>query len=413
MKTQNKRKIVNDPVYGFINIPTDLIFDLIEHPWFQRLRRIKQLGLSHYVYPGANHTRFQHALGAMHLVGRAVSALRNKGHEITEEESEAVTIAILLHDMGHGPFSHALEHSLVTHVSHEELSLMFMEEMNAEFNGKLSLAIEIFQNKYKKHFLYQLISGQLDMDRMDYLKRDSFFTGVSEGVIGSERIIKMLNVVNDELVIDEKGIYSVEKFLIARRLMYWQVYLHKTVLVAENMLLKTLQRAKLLAQQGKPLFSTPALQFFLYHDIGKQTKDLENRKSWLNLFAELDDDDMVSALKAWAKHDDKVLALLAKSLINRRLFRIELERSVFIEENIDKKKKATMQYFGIGEEEANFLAFADSISNYAYTLNDPKINTLQKDGSLMEISSASDILNIQMLSKNVTKYFLVYPKQIN
>lgn len=399
-------------MYGFINIPSDLIFDLIEHPWFQRLRRIKQLGLSHYVYPGANHTRFQHALGAMHLTKQAISVLRDKGHEITPAEAEAVTIAILLHDIGHGPFSHALEQSIVTDVSHEELSLFFMEELNREFDGQLDLAIQVFQNKYKKKFLYQLVSGQLDMDRMDYLRRDSFFSGVSEGVIGSDRIIKMLNVSDDELVIDAKGIYSVEKFLIARRLMYWQVYLHKTVLVAESMLLKALQRARFLAQQNKPLFASPSLQFFLYRDEKAISISSLERKSWLGLFADIDDADIVSALKAWTKHEDKVLSILSEKLVNRGLFRIELEKGEFPEEKISALLHQTMLFFGLNKEEAAYMVFSDSISNYAYTLNDPQINILLKDGSLQEISTASDILNIQMLSKNVTKYFLVYPKEI-
>lgn len=399
-------------MYGFINIPSDLIFDLIEHPWFQRLRRIKQLGLSHYVYPGANHTRFQHALGAMYLTSRAISVLRDKGHEITEAEAEAVTIAILLHDIGHGPFSHALELSIVTDVSHEELSLIFMQELNREFDGQLDLAIQVFQNQYKKKFLYQLVSGQLDMDRMDYLRRDSFFSGVSEGVIGSDRIIKMLNVANDELVIDAKGIYSVEKFLIARRLMYWQVYLHKTVLVAESMLLKALQRARFLAQQNKPLFASPSLQYFLYRNVAANSIANQDRKSWLGLFADIDDTDIVSALKAWTKHEDKVLSILSEKIVNRALFRVKLEQDPFSEEKISELLNQAMQVFGLDKEEAAYLVFSDSISNYAYTLNDPQINILHKDGSLQEISSASDILNIQMLSKNVTKYFLVYPKEI-
>ena len=412
LKTQNKRKIVNDPVYGFINIPSDLIFDLIEHPWFQRLRRIKQLGLSHYVYPGANHTRFQHALGARYLTIRAISVLRDKGHEITEEEAEAVIIAILLHDIGHGPFSHALEHSIVTDTSHEELSLYFMEELNREFNGQLGLTIQIFQNKYKKRFLFQLVSGQLDMDRLDYLRRDSFFTGVSEGVIGSDRIIKMLNVANDELVIDAKGIYSVEKFLIARRLMYWQVYLHKTVLVAESMLMKTLQRARFLAHLEKPLFASPSLQFFLYRKNESEKIETVNRKSWLGLFAEIDDTDIVSALKAWTKHDDKVLSLLSEALINRNLFRIEIEREAFPGSKVTRFRKKVSGLFDISDEEAGYLVYSDSISNYAYTLNDPQINILQKDGGLSEIASASDILNVQTLSRNVVKFFMMYPKQL-
>ncbi len=408
MKTQNKRKIVNDPVYGFINIPSDLIFDLIEHPWFQRLRRIKQLGLSHYVYPGANHSRFQHALGAMHLTVKAIAVLREKGHTITDAEAEAVTITVLLHDIGHGPFSHALENSIVTDFSHEQLSLFFMDELNKEFNGQLNLAIQIFKNQYKKKFLYQLVSGQLDMDRLDYLRRDSFFTGVSEGVIGSDRIIKMLNIANDELVIDAKGIYSVEKFLIARRLMYWQVYLHKTVLVAESMLLKILQRAKQLAQHNEPLFSNPSLQYFLYENTNRLLN--ENKRSWLELFASLDDDDLFSAIKMWSQHGDKVLAYLADCIVNRKLFRIEIENEKISSKKIKAYQQKAMNHFGTNTQDTPFLVFTDSISNYAYTLNDPSINIIQNDGTLQEISKASDILNTQVLSKNVIKHFLVFPK---
>ncbi len=293
----NKLKIINDPVYGFIKIPYDIIFDLIEHPLFQRLRRIRQLGLTHFVYPGANHTRFQHAVGAMHLMGQSIEVIRSKGHEITDTEARAVTIAILLHDIGHGPFSHSLEHSLIKDTSHEAISLMFMEQLNELFHGELDLAMKIFKNEYHKKFLHQLVSSQLDMDRLDYLKRDSFFTGVTEGVIGSDRIIKMLNVLDDQLVVDEKGIYSIEKFLIARRLMYWQVYLHRTVVSSEQLLLMLLKRAQVLPSEGEPLFATPALAYFLEDAPGKF--DPANRKVFLDHFAALDDVDILTSAKVW------------------------------------------------------------------------------------------------------------------
>ena len=323
----NKRKIINDPIYGFITLPNDLVFDLINHPIFQRLRRIKQLGLTNLVYPGALHTRFHHAIGAMHLMTEALLVLKSKGVNITDEESEAAIIAILLHDIGHGPFSHALEHTIVKGISHEDISMMLMNELNITFKGKLTLAIKIFKGDYSKKYLHQLVSSQLDMDRLDYLKRDSFFTGVSEGVVSSDRIIKMLNVAKGELVIEAKGIYSVEKFLIARRLMYWQVYLHKTVLSAENLLVKILKRAKELSLSGTELFATPALSLFLKNNFNK--KDFTSKKELLNQFVLLDDYDIMASVKVWTLSDDKILSLLCSSLIDRNLYKIELQNKKF------------------------------------------------------------------------------------
>jgi len=411
LKAQNKRKIINDPVYGFINIPSDIIFDLLEHPYFQRLRRIKQLGLTHFVYPGALHTRFQHAIGALYLMTKAIEVLKLKGHFISDEENEAVCIAILLHDIGHGPFSHALENSIIKGVSHEIISLVFIKELNKTFDGKLELALKIYQNKYHRKFLHQLVSGQLDMDRLDYLRRDSFFTGVSEGVVGSDRIIKMLNIKNDELVIEAKGIYSVEKFLIARRFMYWQVYLHKAVLAAENMLIKTLKRANELIKSDVKLFATPSLQFFLHNDIDNFDSKF-NGQSVLELFASLDDDDIMVSIKEWAKQPDRVLSHLSKSIINRQLFRVEIQDEKFSENRIEKLRTKAVELFNISTDEVSYFVFSKSISNYAYTLEDTQINILDNDGKLKELSEASDILNIKMLAEKAKKHFLIYPKSI-
>ena len=336
MSKLNKKKIFNDPIYGFITINHEIIFDLIEHPYFQRLRRIKQLGLTHLVYPGALHTRFHHALGTMHLMQKAIDVIRSKGHDINTKEAEAVSIAILLHDIGHGPFSHALEHSIVNGISHEEISTLFMDELNKEFKGKLDLALKIFRNQYKKKFLYQLVSSQLDMDRLDYLRRDSFYSGVSEGVISTDRIITMLNVKKDELAIDEKGIYSIEKFIIARRLMYWQVYLHKTVLSAENLSVNILKRAKELALKGEEMYCTPALKEFLYHQ--HDLKAFKNNPSLLKTFAELDDIDIMASVKIWAKHQDKTLATLCNMMLNRNLYKIKLQAKKFTKSEIDVVK---------------------------------------------------------------------------
>lgn len=398
----NKLKIINDPVYGFIKIPYDVVFDLMEHPLFQRLRRIKQLGLTYFVYPGANHTRFQHAIGAMHLMSLAIEVIRSKGHEITEEEALAVTLAILLHDIGHGPFSHSLEHSLIKNTTHESLSLMFMEELNLEFEGALTLAIEIFKNQYHKKFLHQLVSSQLDMDRLDYLKRDSFFTGVTEGVIGSDRIIKMLNVLDDQLVVDEKGIYSIEKFLIARRLMYWQVYLHRTVVASEQLLVMMLRRAQALSSEGTPLFATPALAYFLQ---GDHSPSLEQ-------FAQLDDMDILASAKTWCMHKDPVLSMLSYGLVNRKLLSVELADVPFQAERIYALRNKVAESFSISMEEAEYLVVSDSVSNFAYSDMDDRISIMDKKGNIRDIADASDMLNISVLSKTVRKYFLCYPRNM-
>ena len=406
----NKRKIINDPVYGFVSIPSEIIFDLIEHPYFQRLRRIQQVGLTYYVYPGALHTRFHHAIGALHLMGQALEVLRSKGYEITEEEAEAVQIAILLHDIGHGPFSHSLERSIIAGVSHEEISFCLMRMLNEEFNGKLTLAIEIFQDVYQKRFLHQLVSGQLDMDRMDYLNRDSFFTGVYEGVIGYDRIIKMLNVQNDQLVVEAKGIYSIEKFIIARRLMYWQVYLHKTVIAAEQMLLKALVRAKELANEGVDLFATPNFKFFLYQQLDK--KEFFERKEALEKFTKLDDYDVFTSIKVWAEHEDKVLSKLCMRLVGRKILKVELSNEPIPEERIKAIKARAMEKWGMTEEESNYLIFMDSTSNHAYSRHGENINILFKDGTVKDIADASDQLNISVLAEPVVKYYLCYPKEL-
>ena len=404
----NKLKIFNDPVYGFVNIPFEIIYDLVEHPYFQRLRRIKQLGMTHLVYPGALHTRFHHAMGAMHLMSEAIEVIRSKGHVITEEEAEGVTIAILLHDIGHGPFSHALENSIVHNVTHEDLSAIFMDKLNREFKGKLSLALTIFHNKYHKKFLHQLVSGQLDMDRLDYLKRDSFFTGVSEGIISSDRIIKMLTVVKDELAIEAKGVYSIEKFIIARRLMYWQVYLHKTVLSAEFLLINILKRAKELAENGTELFSTPSLKVFLYNKIDK--KSFINDTTILDAFSELDDYDIFASIKVWAKHTDKILSKLCNNLQNRILYKIELQKEIFKKDYITLKKETVKKKYLLTNEEAGYFVFTESISNNAYNPANEKINILYKDNQLIDIAEAADLLNISALAKPVKKHFLCYPK---
>ena len=398
----NKLKIINDPVYGFIKIPYDLAYDLIEHPLFQRMRRIRQLGLTHFVYPGANHTRFQHAVGAMHLMGLAIEGIRSKGHTITDEEARAVTAAILLHDIGHGPFSHSLEHSLIKNTSHEEISLLMMEQLNEEFHGELTMAIEIFKDRYAKKFLHQLVSSQLDMDRLDYLMRDSFFTGVTEGVIGSDRIIKMLNVLNDQLVVEEKGIYSIEKFLIARRLMYWQVYLHRTVVASEQNLVMMLKRAQTLTSGGENLFATPALAYFLQ---GREQVSLEQ-------FSLLDDDDILASAKVWCNNSDKVLSMLANGVVNRKLFSVELDRQSFSADRVANIRGRVAEQLNMSPQEAEYLVVSDSISNYAYSDMDDRITIMDKQGNTRDIAEASDILNISVLSKNVRKYFLCYPRFI-
>ena len=404
----NKLKIFNDPIYGFIKIPNSLIYDIIEQPIFQRLRRISQMGLSNLVYPGANHTRFHHALGCLHLMIKTVSVLRIKGVVISTSEENALYIAILLHDIGHGPFSHALEYSIVNGITHEEISLKYMKLLNQKFNGQLALAIDIFTGNYHRSFLHQLISSQLDIDRLDYLKRDSFFTGVVEGNISSERLIAMMNVIDDELVIEKKGIFSVENFLIARRFMYWQVYLHKTGLVAENILMKILTRAKELAKNGVNLFCSSHLHFFLYHKIEMKTFD----ETVLGHFSKLDDYDIFSAIKEWTHHSDYVLSNLSKMIVNRNLLKIEMSDIEFSEDHLSKIKKKLMKNRNLTEKEISYFVFESEISNQAYHKNQP-IKIVNNLGELNDIIDESDQLILQVLSKKVTKYFLCYPKKWN
>ncbi|MCX6271854.1 MAG: HD domain-containing protein [Bacteroidetes bacterium] len=408
--SSNKRKIINDPVYGFIPVPDDVLFDIIEHRYFQRLRRIKQLGLTHLVYPGALHTRFHHALGAMYLVKQAAEVLRWKAIEISPGEERGVLLAILLHDIGHGPFSHALENCLVFEMSHEDLSVLFMERLNEEFNGLLTMAIDIFLNRYPKKFLHQLISGQLDMDRMDYLKRDSFYTGVSEGVINSDRLLNMLTVVNDELVVEAKGIYSVEKFIVARRLMYWQVYLHKTVLAAEQMLVHTLKRAKILAEKGIPVFATPSLSLFLENRF--TLKDFINQPFLLDEFALLDDSDISASIKVWSNHPDPILSELSRCLVERRLFAIEIGSTPVSEAHFTGISERIMKFKEIKKEDLPFFLYKGEIANNAYNPSNDKINILQKNGTLMDIAAETFQLNIASLSEIVTNFYLCYPKEI-
>jgi len=412
----NKKKIINDPVFGFINIRSELVFDLIEHPYFQRLRRIKQLGLSCMVYPGANHTRFEHALGAVYLMRSAIAILKLKGQEITDEEADAVTIAILLHDIGHGPFSHALESTIVPGVPHERISILLMEELNRQFKGKLDLAIQIFTDNYPRHFLHQLVSSQLDMDRLDYLSRDSFFSGVSEGVISSERIIKMLNVKNDELVIEYKGIYSVENFLIARRLMYWQVYLHKTVLSAEYLLINVLARARELVLQGSDLFATPVFKAFLTHEVTLDDfvfNRLVNGRPVLDLFANLDDNDIIASIKEWQNHPDQVLSYLSNCIINRRLYKIKISKKPIPEHKIALLKEKICAHFNVCDDQMHYFLIADTISNSAYNkASSEKINVLFKNNKISDIADASDI-NLSVFSETVRKYFICYPKELD
>ncbi|MFD1613843.1 HD domain-containing protein [Gelatiniphilus marinus] len=402
----NKLKILNDPIYGFITIPSTLIFDLIQHRYFQRLRRITQMGMSYLVYPGAHHTRFHHAIGCMHLMQQAVNVLRFKGVSISKVEEEALYVAILLHDIGHGPFSHAMEHSIVNNVSHEQISLLFMERLNEEFNSNLTLAISIFKGEYHRNFMCELISGQLDMDRADYLKRDSFYTGVAEGNINSERLITMLNVVDDELVVEEKGIYSVEKFLVARRLMYWQVYLHKTGLVAEQLLIRVLKRAKELTNQGAKLNASKPLQYFLHREIS--IDDFNNET--LNIFSQLDDYDIVSAMKAWQHHNDFVLRNLCEMIINRNLLKIKMKNKRIKNHKLENHLKALTEQYGITNQEASYFVFNGHISNQAYQLKHQNINIMHKSGKIEDIVKASDQLNLKALSKPVTKYYICYPK---
>jgi uncharacterized protein len=406
-----KSKIINDPVYGFVTVPSDLAFQIIEHPYFQRLRRIKQLGLTHLVYPGAHHTRFQHSLGAMHLMTEAMESLRSRGHDISDSEVEAAEVAILLHDIGHGPFSHALENSIVEGVRHEDISLLFMERLNEEMGGRLSLAIDIFQNHYPRKFFHQLVSGQLDFDRLDYLKRDSFFCGVAEGIVSNDRIIKTLAVLGDNIGIEAKGLYSVEKFIIARRLMYWQVYLHKTVLSAEALLIRILRRAKELARSGNKLFATPPLAFFLENHIGKDI--FEHDPAVLENFSRIDDFDIFSAIKTWSLHDDFILSTLSNSLVNRELFRVEMQTHPFPEDRFESLKTALLKQMpSLDPKEAGYFLFSDITSNYSYDPFDNRISVLLKDGSVIDLPEASGLFNLTILTEPDVKYVLGYPKKL-
>lgn len=408
MSQTNKLKIFNDPIYGFITIPNSLIYDLIQHPYFQRLRRISQMGMSYLVYPGAHHTRFHHALGCMHIMQKAVQTLQFKGVSISEEEENALYIAILLHDIGHGPYSHAMEHSIVEEVHHEELSLLFMEQLNKEFDGKLALAIQVFKGEYHRKFMLQLISSQLDMDRMDYLKRDSFYSGVAEGNINSERLIQMMNVQDDYLVIEEKGIYSVEKFLVARRLMYWQAYLHKTSVVAELILTKILKRAKELTQKGNVLPCSEPLQFFLQNKISLADFD----KSVLDRFSYLDDYDVLGAIKAWQFHDDFVLQSLCRMILNRDLLKIQMSDDKPNKENLLAIKNKYISIAKISDKEADYFVFKGKLKNQAYSKSSEPIRILKKDKTIEDVVEASDQLHLKALSKPVTKYFICFPKVV-
>ena len=395
-------------MYGFISLQGGIILNLIEHPYFQRLRRISQLGLTSLVYPGALHTRFHHAIGAMHLMQKAINVLRSKGHEISNEEAEGAKIAILLHDIGHGPYSHSLEHSIVDNILHEELSLFYMHKLNNEFNGKLDLAIQIFKDEYSKSYLHQLVSSQLDMDRMDYLNRDSFYSGVQEGVVGAERIINMLDVVNDKLVVESKGIYSVEKFLIARRLMYWQVYFHKTVVSAEQMLIKVLQRAKELCQNNIDLFGTSSLQLLLKNNF--TIKDFKSNPKVFESFTDLDDYDIMASIKEWQNHSDNILASLSNKIVKRELFKVTLLDEPMDDLSISRIKKNIVRSYNIDATDVNYFFLEGVITNNAYKLNDSDINILFKDNLIKDLIAAADKSTISTLCKTVKKYFYCYPK---
>ncbi|MBV6646258.1 MAG: HD domain-containing protein [Cyclobacteriaceae bacterium] len=407
----NKRKIINDPVYGFVTVPNDLIFDIIQHTYFQRLRRIKQLGLTDFVYPGALHTRFHHALGAMHLMDRALNVLTEKGHMIFDAEREAALIAILLHDIGHGPFSHTLEFSLFENVKHEQISSWAINRLNQQFNGRLELAIQIFEGRYHRKFLTQLVSSQLDADRLDYLQRDCFFTGVHEGTIGAERIIKMLNVVDENLVVEEKAIYSIENFLSARRLMYWQVYLHKTAISSERMLIETIRRAKTLTQEGEEVQATPALNFFLERNISaasfKEDPDL------LEVFMTLDDTDIWGSLKFWVEHDDLILSKLSAMLLRRELFQVQLYNEAPKAEQVKHLRNHVSEALGISQKEAKYFVAKGAVSNAAYIAQGQSINILTKSGEVLDVAKATDLPNIKAMSKIVRKNYLCWPKSIS
>ncbi len=406
----NKKKILNDPLYGFVSIPNELIFDLINHPFFQRLRRIKQLGLAEYVYAGALHTRFHHALGAMHLMSLALNTLRSKGHEISETEYEAAMIAILLHDIGHSPFSHSLEFTLLSETHHETLSLLMMKHLNQIFDQKLQTAIDIFTNQYPRQFFHQLVSSQIDMDRLDYLQRDCFYTGVLEGTIGADRIIRMLEIVDDQLVIEEKGIYSIEHFLQARRVMYWQVYLHKTNVSLEQILIKIINRAKELYRAGEDIFLMPFLKLFFEKTISSE--ELAKNSTYLEAFAQLDDYDLWACFKQWAWAKDRILAELCQMLLERRLWRLEYATEAFEKEKVQKVQENIKKQRNLSSKEADYFFASGSVSNSTYLAGNEKITILRKNGFLADITAVSDLPNIKALSKIVRKYYVCYPKDL-
>ena len=405
----NEPKIINDPVFGFIKIPRGLLYDVVRHPLMQRLNRINQLGLASVVYPGARHTRFQHSLGAFHLMSEAILSLQQKGQFIFDSEAAAVQAAILMHDIGHGPFSHVVENTLISGISHEDISLLMMEQINRDLNGQLNLAISIFKDEYPKRFLHQLISSQLDMDRLDYLRRDSFFTGVTEGNIGSARIIKMLNVVDDQLVVEQKGIYSLENYLTTRRLMYWQVYLHKTAVACEKVLVNLLRRAKSLARQGKEVFASPALAYFLYNDI--DARWFETHEEALHMYEELDDSDLWSAMKAWKHSDDMILATLATDMLDRRIFKVEVSEEPVSEERINTLAASIAEKMNISTADArDYMTSVNIIQKDMYNVDDDSIGVLSKDGTVRDVAEASELLNVQLLSKKIRKYYLCYQR---
>lgn len=404
----NDSKIISDPVFGFIKIPRGLLYDIVRHPLFQRLNRINQLGLASVVYPGARHTRFQHSLGAFHLGSEALLTLQQKGQFIFDSEVEAVEAALLMHDIGHGPFSHVLENTLIRGISHEEISLLMMEQMNRDLGGQLNLAISIFKGEYPKNFLHQLISSQLDMDRLDYLRRDSFFTGVTEGNIGSARIIKMLNVVDDSLVVEQNGLYSIENYLTTRRLMYWQVYLHKTAVAYEKVLINMLNRAKDLTKSGIQVFAPPSLHYFLSHDVDAQW--FAEHPEALNMYKDLDDNDIWSAMKAWRHSDDKILSTLAADMLDRHIFKVEVFEEPIPQERIDELSAQIADRMGISRQDTHYMMSVDTIQKDMYNVDDDNITILYKDGSTKDISKASELLNVQLLSKKIRKYYLCYQR---
>lgn len=408
IKNMNDSKIINDPVFGFVKIPRGLLLDIIEHPLMQRLTRINQLGLASVVYPGARHTRFQHSIGAFHLTTEAITTLLQKGNFIFDSEAEAVEAAILMHDVGHGPFSHVLEHTLIRGISHEEISLLMMEQINYDLGDRLNLALKIFKNEYPKKFLHQLISSQLDMDRLDYLRRDCFFTGVNEGNIGSARIIKMLNIHNDSLVVEDKGIFSIENYLTSRRLMYWQVYLHKTAVAYENVLVNALSRAKYLVHEGEKVFAAPALYYFLCNDVNSDW--FLSHSETLEVYRELDDNDIWSALKVWAHHSDKILSMLSTDMINRNIFKVEISNEPFSNAYVQEQKCRIANKLNLDVEDAKYFIGVNTIENDLYDLKEDSINIMYKDGSIKDITEASELLNVEMLSKKIRKYYLCYQR---